>query len=439
MENNMGVFSRLFGGSARDDRSYVRKWAEERMREMRCSKNLSFSVENLFASMMWSLSRFADKSTRTITDSTSKGMMVDAGEHYSGDAALFEVGCYLHFRLGHWLRENRPEGGDEIMTALGLLFMKLFTTALNSNDIRGFFAQRCSLYAELARSGANAEEYHRHLLQLILRTRDNQTPRSYNVENERIVIVGFFEDMGVRIALAAWEHGMIPALIKAIEKICDIADTPDESIDVGAIGEAAEQGDMEAQAKLGVIYSRGEGVPQDDKEAAKWFRKAAEQGHQQSQAILGGMYNLGQGVQQDDEQAVKWYRKAAEQGYASAQCMLGTIYGDGQGVAQNNKEAVNWYKKAAEQGDANAQFHLGKMYCSGRGVSKDYRKGVKWLRKAAEQQHADAQYLMGVRYRLGQGVPQDNQEAARWYKKASDRGVPRAQWMLGKQYFKGKD
>ena len=43
--------------------------------------------------------------------------------------------------------------------------------------------------------------------------------------------------------------------------------------------EAAEKGDPEAQYNLGVAYSFGRGVPKDDKEAVKLFRKAAEQGH----------------------------------------------------------------------------------------------------------------------------------------------------------------
>ena len=40
----------------------------------------------------------------------------------------------------------------------------------------------------------------------------------------------------------------------------------------------AEQGDAEAQLNLGLIYDDGYGVPVNDAEAAKWFRKVAEQG-----------------------------------------------------------------------------------------------------------------------------------------------------------------
>ena len=41
---------------------------------------------------------------------------------------------------------------------------------------------------------------------------------------------------------------------------------------------------------------------------------------------LGCMYTDGEGVKQDIKEAVKWFRKAAEQGYASAQYSLGSMY-----------------------------------------------------------------------------------------------------------------
>ena len=58
--------------------------------------------------------------------------------------------------------------------------------------------------------------------------------------------------------------------------------------------QAAEQGDANAQAALGMMYAEGEGVRQDYAEAAKWWRRAAEQGHVYSQGNLGMMYNRGQ-------------------------------------------------------------------------------------------------------------------------------------------------
>ena len=73
------------------------------------------------------------------------------------------------------------------------------------------------------------------------------------------------------------------------------------------------------------MYLNGWGVPEDDAEAVKWYRKAAEQGDADAQSNLGGMYANGWGVPEDDGEAVKWYRKAAEQGHASGQYNLGLI------------------------------------------------------------------------------------------------------------------
>src|SRR5208337_4851335 len=76
----------------------------------------------------------------------------------------------------------------------------------------------------------------------------------------------------------------------------------------------AEQGDAHSQVDLGLFYENGKGVPQDYKEAVKWYLKAAEQGNASGQNNLGLLYRNGKGVPQDYKEAVKWYRKSAEEG-----------------------------------------------------------------------------------------------------------------------------
>jgi TPR repeat protein len=123
----------------------------------------------------------------------------------------------------------------------------------------------------------------------------------------------------------------------------------------------AEQGSAGAQFNLGVMYEKGQGVPQDDKTAVKYYRLAAEQGDAVAQFNLGVTYYVGQGVLQDYKTALKWYRLAAEQGYASAQYNLGWMYDNGTGVLQDYKTAVKWYRLATEQGHASAQSSLKNM------------------------------------------------------------------------------
>ncbi|MEJ2135228.1 MAG: tetratricopeptide repeat protein [Desulfofustis sp.] len=65
---------------------------------------------------------------------------------------------------------------------------------------------------------------------------------------------------------------------------------------------------------MGVMYHTGKGVPQDFKEAIKWYQKAAEQGHNDAQNNLGVMYHIGEGVTQDYNKAAKWYKKGMKNG-----------------------------------------------------------------------------------------------------------------------------
>ena len=124
---------------------------------------------------------------------------------------------------------------------------------------------------------------------------------------------------------------------------------------------AAEQGNAEAQFILGFCYYNGEGVKQDNAEAAEWWHKAAEQGNAHAQHNLGVCYERGMGVEQDLAEAVEWYRKAAEQGFAKAQFNLGFCYEHGRGVEQDHAEAVKWIRKAAEQGSEPAKEYLEKL------------------------------------------------------------------------------
>ena len=87
----------------------------------------------------------------------------------------------------------------------------------------------------------------------------------------------------------------------------------------------AEGGIGLAQYNLGFMYDNGEGVPQDYKEAVKWYRKSAEQGHAIAQSNLGVMYAKGKGVPQDYKQAYAWWSVAKVNGNEKAEKNLGIL------------------------------------------------------------------------------------------------------------------
>jgi TPR repeat protein len=143
------------------------------------------------------------------------------------------------------------------------------------------------------------------------------------------------------------------------------------------------------------------------------------------------MYDIGEGVPEDNEEAVRWFRPSADQGFAAAQYNLGVMYDIGEGVREDNEEAVRWYRRAADQGFAAAQHNLGVMYDIGDGVAEDDGQAVRWYRRAAEQGYAIAQFTLAVRYRQGDGVPESAAEAEYWYGLAAEQGNVLAQTNLG--------
>ncbi len=258
--------------------------------------------------------------------------------------------------------------------------------------------------------------------------------------------------------------------------------------------EAADQGDAEAQAKLGYAYYHGSGVVKDEIEAYAYLnlvrmtdenvsrnlailekdmspdqiaagqkrtkelqkeiaaklatkyaefeafegcKAKAEKGDRVAQFSLGVCYRDGAGVAKDETQAVSWYHKAAEQGDAKAQYILGVCYENGAGVAKDEVQAISWYRKAADQGLALAQYNLGVCYRIGTGVAKDAVEAVAWFRKAAEKGDAEAQFSLGISYARGHGVAKDLVKTVTWFRKAADQGYAKAQFNLGVCYYDG--
>jgi TPR repeat protein len=109
----------------------------------------------------------------------------------------------------------------------------------------------------------------------------------------------------------------------------------------------AAEGDARAQSTLGLLYYRGNGVPQDPDEALKWFRRAADQDDAIAQFHLGVMFSKGEGVPQDNAEAANWFRRAADLGDAPAQYNLGLFYAKGVAGEPDNVSAHMWFNLAA--------------------------------------------------------------------------------------------
>ena len=213
---------------------------------------------------------------------------------------------------------------------------------------------------------------------------------------------------------------------------------------------AAEQGNADAQYKLGLLYSNGQGVEQDYVEVAGWYLKAAEQGYAYAQNNLDVCFYKGAGVRQSYIEAVQWYKKSALQNNLPAIMNLAGCYKSGDGVVKDFKEALKWYRRAAELGDKSAQFKLARFYHKGEGVTQNDSEAIKWYIKAANQGCEDSiNELTKISFEINRiedarkhllYTPNKNREIERnkkiieWTTKAAQQGYLSAAMLLGKYY-----
>lgn len=102
-------------------------------------------------------------------------------------------------------------------------------------------------------------------------------------------------------------------------ELCDVQEAEKKVKDYR---NAAKQNSATAQFNLGVCYVKGDGVPKDYTEAARWFRLSAEQGNDSAQKNLGVLYCLGYGVPKDTKEGMRWLKEAADQGNKEARELL---------------------------------------------------------------------------------------------------------------------
>jgi len=130
-----------------------------------------------------------------------------------------------------------------------------------------------------------------------------------------------------------WKHLLLAAIFT-----CALANAVAQTANVdAALLAKANAGDAAAQVLVGESYAVGGGqartsrqLNEDCKQAAEWYRKAAEQGNVLAQATLGLLYSMGQGVPHSDVEAYYWLDLAAavkgpdQEKYAANRQMIGT-------------------------------------------------------------------------------------------------------------------
>jgi TPR repeat protein len=208
---------------------------------------------------------------------------------------------------------------------------------------------------------------------------------------------------------------------------------------------AADAGNTEAMASLGLMYTTADGVPQNYDTALRLLKRAAEAGIARAQHTLGYLYQYGKGVPRDIATAARWFHAAGEQGYTASQTALAVMYYYDSAPA-DYQQAFEWASKAAQQGDPRATNLLGTMYNEGRGVQQDAGKAFEYFRQAAQSGDPVFSYNLGLCYSHGTGVKTDFAQAVKLIQPLADKGMPddpvsqrNAQDELGQLYYTGDE
>jgi TPR repeat protein len=114
----------------------------------------------------------------------------------------------------------------------------------------------------------------------------------------------------------------------------------------------------------------------------KELQQAAAKGNPKAEAALGEMLLRGDGIAKDEPRAVALLEKAARAGHSGAAFRLGMLLADGEaGVAKDPARSMDYFRAAAAGGEAEAFFNLGAALAG----KRNYAEALAWLILARER------------------------------------------------------
>lgn len=179
---------------------------------------------------------------------------------------------------------------------------------------------------------------------------------------------GYRRESDERMLITAVPDGMTKSMVGVVYRRCGAAPADPATADQNVI-EIPASGEIPAAPAAPATTTAAAAVPAEPAVAPAgataadgWdafergnpqlalaiFRDLAAAGDTNMQVMVGQIYDFGQGVPQDDAEALKWYLQAAEAGNPKGQYQAGVLYFRSQGVPQNLVESYRWLTVAAE-------------------------------------------------------------------------------------------
>jgi tetratricopeptide (TPR) repeat protein len=111
---------------------------------------------------------------------------------------------------------------------------------------------------------------------------------------------------------------------------------------------------------LAESYRYGHGVEENEEKALALHQRAADMGYAEAQTAIGDAYSQCgfSRIPENLKEAAKWYQFAAEQGEEEALGLIVEMYQRGKGVKQDHAEAARLLRNAVARGDETAKHNL---------------------------------------------------------------------------------
>ena len=185
------------------------------------------------------------------------------------------------------------------------------------------------------------------------------------------------------------EKGSLPAMFNLY--LCYSANSriKDSATAIKWLTQAADAHYSPATIIAGKRYYYGDGVSQDYRKAAQYFKDAAFQENGEGMYYYSWIHAYGQGVQKDSTKTVLWAKRGINSGDNNCKTLLGKIYYEGQAVKKNYSEAFAYYREGDAENISNCSVGLGNMYKNGEFVDVNLPKAIECFTKAANQNNLD--------------------------------------------------
>ncbi len=161
---------------------------------------------------------------------------------------------------------------------------------------------------------------------------------------------------------------------------------------------------------------------QDSQRLLQYYRVKATEGDAHAQFKVGFAYEIGDGLPEDQKKAGRWYEKAARQGHKNAILNLAAMDGTDKLFVDSESEYQNTLRFNAEAGDIEARNQLARMLINNVLIRPNRNNIFNWIEELAIAKNQDSQFILAQMYEIGFPVPQNFVMAYAWYSVAAATG-----------------